>query len=209
MSNSKISALTSASTPLAGAETLPIVQSGATKQVSIANLTVGRAVNTAGGTFTDNQIQGTAAKGINFTANTSVSGMTSQLLNWYEEGTFTPTVIGSIVAGTASYGRQSGRYTRIGRLVTFQIDLSWGSGIGTGNLQFAGLPFNSATGINTAITSAFINQMNLTANNYFQSYLGGGSSIIDAMQSSVGGGNISAVPYDVGADVMLSGSYIV
>ena len=35
---------------------------------------------------TGNLIQGTAAKGINFTANTPASGKTSQLLNWYEIG---------------------------------------------------------------------------------------------------------------------------
>jgi hypothetical protein len=44
MSNSKISALTSATTPLAGTETLPVVQSSTTKQVSVSNLTVGRSV---------------------------------------------------------------------------------------------------------------------------------------------------------------------
>jgi hypothetical protein len=38
MANKKISALTSASTPLVGTEVLPIVQSGATVQVSVANL---------------------------------------------------------------------------------------------------------------------------------------------------------------------------
>lgn len=47
MSNSKISALTSATTPLAGTEVLPVVQSGVTKQVSVANLTDGRAVSAA------------------------------------------------------------------------------------------------------------------------------------------------------------------
>ena len=45
MSNSKISALTASTTPLAGTETLPIVQSSTTKQVSVANLTAGRAVS--------------------------------------------------------------------------------------------------------------------------------------------------------------------
>ena len=45
MANSKISALTSATTPLAGTETLPVVQSSTTKQVSVANLTAGRAVS--------------------------------------------------------------------------------------------------------------------------------------------------------------------
>jgi hypothetical protein len=39
MANSKISALTSATTPLAGTETLPIVQSGATVKATVANLT--------------------------------------------------------------------------------------------------------------------------------------------------------------------------
>ncbi len=47
MSNSKISALTSATTPLAGTEVLPIVQSNTTKQVSVADLTAGRAVSAA------------------------------------------------------------------------------------------------------------------------------------------------------------------
>jgi hypothetical protein len=42
MADKKISALTSASTPVAGTEVLPIVQSSTTKQVSIANLTSGR-----------------------------------------------------------------------------------------------------------------------------------------------------------------------
>lgn len=47
MANTKISQLTSATTPLAGTETLPIVQSGATKQVAVSDLTAGRAVSAA------------------------------------------------------------------------------------------------------------------------------------------------------------------
>ena len=155
MSNSKISSLTSASTPLAGTETLPIVQSGATVKVPTNDLTVRniRAVATTGilqvsgptaGTTrtatvpdanwtaartdaaqsftgdqtlsTGNLVQGTAAKGFNFTANTPAAGMTSQLLNSYEEGTWTPNQGGGLtVVGTFS---SSGIYTRIGRQVT-------------------------------------------------------------------------------------------
>ena len=44
MANVKISELTAASTPLAGTEVLPIVQSSATVKVSVANLTAGRSV---------------------------------------------------------------------------------------------------------------------------------------------------------------------
>jgi hypothetical protein len=62
MADTKISALPASTTPLAGTEVLPIVQGGVTKQVSVANLTAGRAVSastmTAGqvystGTYTD------------------------------------------------------------------------------------------------------------------------------------------------------------
>lgn len=44
MADLKISALTASTTPLAGTEVLPIVQSSTTKKVSVANLTAGRSV---------------------------------------------------------------------------------------------------------------------------------------------------------------------
>jgi len=45
MADKKISALTAASTPLAGTEVLPIVQSGATVKVAVSDLTAGRAIS--------------------------------------------------------------------------------------------------------------------------------------------------------------------
>ena len=45
MADKKISALNAATTPLAGTEVLPIVQSGSTVKVSIADVTAGRAVS--------------------------------------------------------------------------------------------------------------------------------------------------------------------
>jgi hypothetical protein len=45
MADKKISALTAATTPLAGTEVLPIVQSGATVKVAVSNLTAGRDVS--------------------------------------------------------------------------------------------------------------------------------------------------------------------
>ena len=56
MADLKISALPAATVPLAGTEVLPIVQSSTTKQVSIANLTAGRAISATGiiGTTTNN-----------------------------------------------------------------------------------------------------------------------------------------------------------
>ena len=146
MADKKISALTGATTPLAGTEVLPIVQGGATVKVSVADLTVGRAVGSAGGTFTDNFVQGTAAKGVNFTANTPAAGMTSQLLNWYEEGTWTPSVYDAVTGGNKSATNGSGTYTRIGRQVTarFTLDSISTVGLTAGNAMSVGnLPFTA------------------------------------------------------------------
>ena len=48
MADVKISALPASTTPLTGAEVLPIVQSGVTKQVSVTNLTSGKTVASTG-----------------------------------------------------------------------------------------------------------------------------------------------------------------
>ena len=87
---------------------------------------------------------GTAAKGVNFTANTPAAGMTSQLLNWYEEGTWTPTV-SSTGGGAATYARQLGYYTRIGNRIFFQItiDLATKGTLAAGDISLTGLPYTS------------------------------------------------------------------
>jgi hypothetical protein len=61
MADLKISQLTGASTPLAGTEVLPIVQSSTTKQVSVANLTAGRTFDALGVTLTSTDAGATAA----------------------------------------------------------------------------------------------------------------------------------------------------
>ena len=64
----------------------------------------------------DNVVQGTAAKGFDFSANTPLAGKTSTILNWYEEGTWTPNQgAGLTLVGAFS---STGKYTRIGRNVT-------------------------------------------------------------------------------------------
>ena len=51
MADKKISALTSATTPLAGTEVLPIVQGGATVKVAVSDLTAGRTIAATGATL--------------------------------------------------------------------------------------------------------------------------------------------------------------
>ena len=78
----------------------------------------------------------------------------ANLLSDYETGTFTPTVVGTTTAGTGTYGSQSGTYTKVGRLVSFSISLSWSAHTGTGNIHVAGLPFTqSGTRLSYSVTA--------------------------------------------------------
>jgi hypothetical protein len=98
---------------------------------------------------TGNLVQGTAAKGVNFTANTPAAGMTSQLLNWYEEGSWTPIITFGTpgdLAITYSATVQLGTYTRIGNRVIINFNVSTTSFTYTtasGTLRVTGLPFTS------------------------------------------------------------------
>lgn len=91
-----------------------------------------------------NLVIGTAGNGIDFSAATHAAGMTSELLNDYEEGNFTPTIVGTTTAGVGTYSFQLGKYTKIGREVSFELLLVWTGHTGTGNMYVAGLPFANA-----------------------------------------------------------------
>jgi len=95
------------------------------------------AVNYFGGNI---QI-GTAAKGINFTANSAAAGMTSQLLNWYEEGTWTPA---DASGASLSFTSASGYYTEKGREVTVVFTLVYPATANANAARIGGLPFTSA-----------------------------------------------------------------
>jgi hypothetical protein len=170
MANTKISALTAATTPAAGTEVLPIVQSSATKQISIANLTAGRSVSALDYVMsTGNLVPSTAAKGINFTANTPTALMTSQLLNWYEEGTWVPNQGAGLTVVGAFTGE--GTYTRIGRQVTIKAKLAAATSItcSAAGVMTSNLPFTVATD---------------TPGAYFNSNLTAGG-IVDAASNSI------------------------
>lgn len=118
MADSKISALPASTTPLAGTEVLPIVQSSTTRQVSVANLTAGRAISATQITLTTGNVIVASGQGIDFSATSHPAGMTSELLADYEEGTWTPGQGGGlVVVGTFS---SSGNYIKVGTLVFVQ-----------------------------------------------------------------------------------------
>jgi hypothetical protein len=93
MADVKISGLPTSTTPLAGTEVLPIVQSGATKQVSVANLTAGRDISasslTTTGNITSGNPVGLASTGVTAQSNGFILQNTSgtNFTSFYYSGT--------------------------------------------------------------------------------------------------------------------------
>jgi hypothetical protein len=92
---------------------------------------------------TGNLVIGTAGKGIDFSADPSAAGMTSELLDDYEEGTWTPSTAYATFVGAAS---SSGTYTKIGRQVTVNGTLTGATSVtvGASGILTTSLPFTAS-----------------------------------------------------------------
>jgi hypothetical protein len=144
----------SGTTPTAGADILGILEGGATTgRFAVRTLTSGSmssklSVSSAGDVTADlgNFVVGTADKGIDFSANAHAAGMTSELLNDYEEGTWTPNQGGGLTV-VGSFG-SSGKYTKIGRQVTVTgtVTGSTSIAINAGSNICTNLPFTVSGG---------------------------------------------------------------
>lgn len=89
-----------------------------------------------------NLVIGTAGKGIDFSADSHAAGMTSELLDDYEEGTWTPVLGGDGGESGQSYSAQQGFYRKVGDIVffTFYVQLSAAGSPGL-EAVLKGLPF--------------------------------------------------------------------
>lgn len=119
MADLKISALIGATTPLAGTEVLPIVQSSATVKVSVANLTAGRALSVFGLTVSG------------LTVSTALAlNASKELISVTNTGTgnnvlaTTPTLVGDVTLSTGNLVVSNGK----------GIDFSATPGTGTSEL---------------------------------------------------------------------------
>ena len=108
---------------------------------------------------------GASGHGIDFSDTSDASGMTSELLDDYEEGTWTPTFVST--GATFSYNHQYGYYQKVGNTVhvSFYITLSNSSplsGTTTNNLNIA-VPFQAtnATRYEAACCFSMIYKFNL------------------------------------------------
>jgi hypothetical protein len=134
-----------------------------------------------------NLVIGTTGKGIDFSAASHAAGMTNELLNDYEEGTFTPTFTNlTTVSGTPT---AAGIYTKIGRMVYFRIYISGGNTTAVANSTYCTAPFSASGNHVCGATSA--------------------STVADLGIGLVQGGNIFVPSWINQPNVVITGSFTV
>ena len=131
--------------------------------------TLGSGANIAGLTLSDNILFDTASKGIYLGV---TSATASNLLDDYEEGTWTPNIEASGTHySSVTHTVQQGRYTKVGRLVTahFRVQISAVTiGSATGNINVESLPFtcSSADSTGQAGCVSYVSDVNFNLSSF-------------------------------------------
>jgi prepilin-type processing-associated H-X9-DG protein len=120
------------------------------------------------------------------------SATASNLLDDYEEGTFTPSAEGSTTAGTVSHTSSPvGRYTKVGRDVTIFMQLNFTLSGEAGVLRITGLPFACSTSQESVGSFQCNNMENSYGSNvaHYNSVIQGGESHVHFRGTTSDGSN--------------------
>lgn len=149
------------------------IATGTIKDATGVNNSISIATN-GEATFAENIVIGTAGKGIDFSqSQTPASGMTAEILDSYEEGTFSGTVSGSVYDGT---------YTKIGRICHVSFSTNNSSSTGT---SIVILPFSAKSGFQGFNGAQPTVNTSSSSNNVFVGVYNGGTTAY--LYSSSGG----------------------
>jgi hypothetical protein len=182
---------------------------------SAASGTAGNAITftqvLAVGKDTSLALQGATSQsgtGITFPATQSASSNANTLVD-YEEGTWTPTVVGETTAGTGTYTHQNGNYVKVGQMVCVSALITLTNHTGTGNILFGGLPFTTFTNAihRFGATVGGLNNLALTASNVLTLQAQNNDTQLFALQYPVGGGAQSGVPMDTNFQIVYTFTY--
>mgnify|MGYP003133375936 CR=1 FL=1 len=138
-------------------------------------------------TLTDGNVTVASGHGIDFSAVSHASGMTSELLDSYETGTWTA----SLISGSGiTFSSSERNYVKIGRVVYINISCSF-SGTSSNRVEISGLPFASS---DTSACTIFHSGGSLPSGASFlaqthsgHNRLSGGKSATDMTYSDVNG----------------------
>lgn len=127
----------------------------------------------------------TSGTGIDFSATSDASGMSSEVLDDYEEGSWTP----DVTNGGVSWGNQTGHYVKIGKQVTAQFWLqASGTSSSSGGFSIEGLPFASGpySDRNTGACRAY-SLANFTGQSGVMYWMGGTTTSINIVAVNANG----------------------
>ena len=156
---------------------------------------------------TGNLVIGTSGKGIDFSA-TSGTG-TSELLADYEEGEWTAAFVPS-TSGTITMNNATGTYTKVGRVVTLNGQLTVTSvSSPLGYLQITGLPFAAGANAKFRCALAINNEnMNATMTTVLVASIQGGSLIYVFKNDGLGSIALTtAADVKAGTGIFIGGTY--
>ena len=136
-----------------------------------------------------NLVFSTSGTGIDFSATSDASGMTSELLDDYEEGTFAPNFgAPSGSAGSAAY-TSDGKYVKIGKLViAFGEIYITNKGSWSGTVTFGNLPFTAESGRQN-LGSCWFTNVSVPTQTFYQSRVGPSESHATMPKISNNGGD--------------------
>jgi hypothetical protein len=121
----------------------------------------------------------------------SGSNVSSQTLDSYEEGTYSPTKNNG---GSVSYSAQGGHYTKVGELVTVYMDMVISSASGESGSTSVTLPFTSKSGDNYMTFNPWIVDTGYTGSSETASgFVNGGSGVM--LMYKITSGNSSGAGY--------------
>ena len=165
---------------------------------------------------TGNLVIGTAGKGIDFSANSNAGGMTSEVLDDYEEGTYVPTITGSTSGSLSCSTYNTLSYTKIGRICTVMGKLIITSDNSLNGTIMWSLPFTSATATLKEFDAqgvAFMRSGGTTITGPMAFHVGSGATTmyINYLPSNYGSAseNIGHTLSDGSFDVWVTASYVV
>jgi hypothetical protein len=123
-----------------------------------------------------------------------------------DTGTWTPTVIGTTSAGTATYSVQIGQYVQTGTIVIAMLFLTWTGHTGTGNMTVS-LPMAA-----TALTSirfsvpVWLDSIAFTGA-HVQGQIVAGNDAIN-LEAVAATGTRTAIPMDAAGSLIITATYL-
>ena len=152
---------------------------------------------------------GTGGHGIDFSAQTSTTASdtstNSELLDHYEEGTWTPLYEPSGGISGANYTSQVGDYVKIGRFVFVQFYISYSASSASGFARISGLPFNPQ---NYGTGSMMMDNHSGNSSRWYVAHVSGNSNDLIYFYGSVAGSGWDGLTADDSASIIGSVCYL-